>query len=620
MTRNFRLYQTRQLLLTAQAEITEHSDWLYLGYSYRTFLDLENILGKSKEMETLYKRIAEKAERLRKEYVKTISKASEKNERLSWHLSTVAESNTMTSNLFLDTCYFSICLDILNENGGPILIVVDSDALFDSLTKTLKSSKHRGCHTFAEKKPGWFSLISLGRVLINSVYSALGFLKRIIYRKGVFWFGTGKGMEKIGSKNIILVHTFANDSCFGQGGIFKERYFGALIQKMKDSGFSVVYLLHTGYASRKFSEIVNWCKKSDSSFLFVEQLVSLKDILLSLLAPFGLLKARISGISVGGVNLPYLIKKQLLKECLDGGLRNHYLYYAAIKNLAKHHGAKIRYLLDIYEGHVLERAMRMSAKRFMSDCKIIAFSHSSFSRNHLSFFTSIPGTNYNVAPDYLLCTGNAYKDIFITNGFEKEMVYAVGNLRQEVPERFNSNPEFSLEKNRILVALPLLVNDAQELLWKTNQAFSGSDLRVFIYKHPMMPMKSLEVMIEGRLAENISFAMQPTAKGLRECDLVITTGSNMSADALKAGLPVISVVRTIGLTFEPLHWFKSTVSYCVSPKQIREEAVRLLSLPEDKRLINSMRGKSLVEDCLGRIDNEIMDSFMLNASVAQVGP
>ena len=612
MKRNVNLCQARHLPGLPKTGKREYGDWIYLGYSYRPFLDLEKVLGKSEEMKTFHRRIGKKAEELRDAYVKSISEVSEKNRHVAWHLSDVAENNTMTSNLFLDVCYLSICNNILEEKGEDLLIVVENKDLFSALEKDLEFSSAAGTRTLLESrgKHGLEALRTALRASTASVRTAVGFLKRMMGRKRVFRSDAGKGMGKLDNGNVVLVHTFANDGCFGEDGVFRERFFGELPERLKEAGFKVVYLLHTGYASKSLSEIADWCRASNNAFLFVEQLVTIRDLLRALLLPFELLRVNIGSLSAVGVGISGLIRKKLWRECLNGNVRNPYLYYAAVKNLASRGNTNIRYFLDIYEGHVPERALRLAAKRFMPNCRTIGVSHTCFSTNHLSFFTSVSGSNYSVSPDILLCTGEAYKKIFLKQGFLGQSVYAVGNLRQGAAEGYDSSSPRSGRRNRILVALPLLLNDAQELVWKVYQAFSGTECEVSIYKHPMMAMELLDIMIEGGDDGNIRFAEQPTAKGLQECDLVITTGSNVSADALKEGLPVISVVRTIGLSFEPLDWFESNVRYCCTPDEIREEAVKILSLPEEVRMEEGTVGKHLVDSCLGKINSKAMDSLL----------
>lgn len=601
------------LLSNFRYKIEHFSDWIYLGYSYKTFLALEKVLGHSGLMESFHERITKKAAELRHGYMKSISRISESNQTLSWHISEIAENNTMSNGLFMDTCYYSICLDILKEKEHSLLIIVDNHSLFDGLSRELKSSRLSGLNIYPKTKLSSYYFINFVKELLNQARSTLGFLKMMMYRKMIIWFYSGKSKPKFALENNILVHTFANDSCFGKAGIYKERYFGELIPKLQDSGYNTIYLIYLLYprlSLRKLADIIKWCKASDSSFVFIEQIISVKDILQSLFVPFGLLRTKIHPINIGGVDLSYLIRRELHGECLSGRLRIPYLYFTFIKNLAARNGIRIKYLLDIYEGHILERTLRYSVRKFMPGCKTIGVSHTSFSRNHLSFFTSVTGPNYNLAPDFLLCTGNAYKNIFIMEGFKEEKVYVAGNLREDLPGSFYYNPASCGKRNRILVALPLLVNDAQELFWKAVQGFTGTEFKVSIYKHPVMSLEILSIMIEVQLPENIEFADEPASKGLSKCDLVITTGSNMSANALKVGLPVISVVRTIGLTFEPLDWFESPVSYCCTPDEIRDESFRLLSLSEEDLLKKSEMGKKVANTCLEPVNNRALNQFI----------
>ena len=125
--------------------------------------------------------------------------------------------------------------------------------------------------------------------------------------------------------------------------------------------------------------------------------------------------------------------------------------------------------------------------------------------------------------------------------------------------------------------LPLLFQDAVELLAKTVESFGQTNMGVFVYKHPLMSLELLMQDLSTGLPSNIQIMQESSEHGYTKCSLLITTGSNMSVNALKKGFPVISMRRSVGLTFEPLDWILGSSQYQTLPKNIMKSSLRILS-------------------------------------------
>lgn len=596
------------ILENQKKEHFSFDDWVYLGYSYKTFLTLEKIFGQSILMSTFHKSISHKTEELRTDYIQYFTQISRNNKSIYWHFSKVAENNPTDNNFFMDFCYYSICLDILKKNNISLLIIIDNDILFHGLIRELKLSKHLKLSIYPKYKFSSFYLNIFLRRFVNQVRSVMGLLKSILFRKVIIWIYWIKQKSKSKSNNNVLLFTFVNDSCFGSGGKFNERYFGALNTYLKDSNYNIIYLLHTaGYSHSKFLDIIKWCKTSDSSFIFIEQKISLKDVIASLLVMFSLLKTKLPVGNICGIDPSYLIRKELRKECFSSQIRNPYFNYAIIKNLSKETDSTFNHFFYPYGGSSFEKAFNFSCRKYMPECKIIAFSHGAFSKNHISYLLPIKNKRNDFLPDHLFCPGEVYKNIFVGNGFDK--VTIVGDLRQYSPDNANNNLPFQTNKDIILVALPLTINEAQELFWKVINAYNNTEHTVKIYKHPMMEFDILNAMIEGSIPQNINIVDEPTSSGLDQCYLVVTTGSTVSVNALGRGLPVISVKRSIGLTFEPMDWFDSPIIYCEKPEDILRATEKIFSM--SKKDLESYRIKAI------NIAGKFLDQQINHSAIAQ---
>jgi len=587
-------------------DTSKFKDWIYLGYSYPEFKKLENHLGESNIMNSFAERISKKANELRNEFLIDFSKISQINSSIYWHISETAENNTMCNNLFLDLCYYWICSDILKENEEQLVIIVKNEALLQLLYKKYKPLKSIKNQCFRTKSLLLYIMTSFVYILRSNLSFLFKFTcrKLIIYH---FW-RSRKNKYHIPGDNI-LVYTFSSDSCFRNDGYYQERYYGELINRIQTIGSNIIYFLHgTGFSIKNYIRIVKWLNASKNTFILLEEQVTFRNAILSLFASFQLLRTKIPD-SLSNEALQFLLRKTIGHEALNGNIRTYYLYYNFVKNISKNKNIKFQHLLDIYEGHIIERILRFSVKKNMPSCKTIGFSHTTFSKNHLSFFSSLNSPEFSLKPDYLLCTGAIFKNIFKEHGFDEKKIFIVGNLRQDFTDDWHYNPKVSDIKKIILVALPLLILDAQELLMKVIAAFEATDYEIQIYKHPMMSFESLGIL-ESKLPDNIEFKNEPTNLGLQKSNLLITTGSNMSVNALKIGMPVISMVRSVGLSFEPLDWFNSPITYYSLPDEIFSNSKRLLSQSSEDYNHYSTSANTLANECLEPVNSIEIERFI----------
>lgn len=598
-----------QVETAIQKSGTDFDDWVLLGYSNSGVLALEKKLGSSKLMDRLHTRIRIKSDELRRPFLEYLAETTRCNSSVAWNISEVAESNSLCSNLFLDFCYLSIGKELLRTQKGRILIVVESETLYDELKKICLEN---GTTTDVVFVHGTATLLNiLGRVaaLVGFIRSVLGSLRTVLVRRAITLWYLGRIRREDFSANTLLVHTFANDACFDPSGVYKERYFGELLGLAEREGFRLMLLLHTGYCDRPFREIVQWCRQSKGPFVFVEQGVTLIDIILSNFVSLGLARTVLPKRSIDGIGISGLLKAEISKHILGGNLRGSYLYYAFAKNLAKKN-IRLKYALDIYEGHLLERALRYSLHTYMHGCTAVGFCHAGFGRNYLSQYNLSNIHESDCGADFILCTGEGYKQVLVAEGFKRDRIIVVGDLRIANHKVAKEETPRYKKWNRIVVALPLVLNDAQEITSKVLNSLDGFPAKVTLHKHPMMSTRDLMSGWSRDLPQNVEFSDEPTPVALGSCDLVVTTASNVSALALRYGIPVITVVRTVGLTLEPLDWFETPISYCHSAEDIRKEAHRLVSLSVTERAEYYERGRKIVDACFEPTNTAAIGQFL----------
>ena len=550
-------------------------EWIYLGYSYNNYLKLCERFGQSQAMRSFNKQMLKRINRCRKNFLVHMDIVSKANEDIYWHLTESAENEAMDNHLFLDYCYVSVLAEVAGQASEDILVIVEGPDLFQVLKDHLGEMTGVPLRFLDSETNGfrtrWRCAVSAGR-------NALGFLRRALYRKVCLaLYRKRPGIALAAERASVLVHVFANDAAFGKDGAFHDAYMGKFVEPIKASGRDILYVLHTGYAAMGLREIIRWVNQSDLKAVFLEELISMKDLVKALFVPLKLKKAALETQPAADRAFKALILRSLKREMRGGAYRLYYLYYFFMKRLSEK-GLTISHYLDVYEGHILERIMRLGARHYLPRCRILGFCHMAFSKNHISLFSGLRAGSTDLRPDTVFCTGQGYRDVLVANGFGEENVKVVGDLRGGALGGYLYPLQRIAEtRDRVLVALPLSESDAQELFWKAVQAYRETPYRVRIYKHPMMHLDTLLGLLDESLPANIDIAKEPTSSGLKDCDLVLTTGSTVSVNAMNMGLPVISLRKEIGLTFEPLDWFDAPIAYCTSPEEVRATTERLLA-------------------------------------------
>tara|TARA_B100001971_G_scaffold207511_1_gene227785 strand:+ start:201 stop:1952 length:1752 start_codon:yes stop_codon:yes gene_type:complete len=564
------------------------TEWLFVGYSYKYYLELKQKMGPSSLEKSFYGHVNEYLDTYRQKYLENINRISINNHLPSFHFTRVAENNTMCHNLFMDYCYYS-SIEALSDQLRGSLIFVESEPLWTVLKDLLDNNIH-------VKLCGSKRMSTIWQKKINRIRNVLGFIKRVIKVKILTVLYRKSKLEPIAP--VTLLYLFPNDDSFTSDLKLRDSYLGGFIPYLINKNKTFFYLINPGYPCKRTISIIKWLKQAKVNGVLLEEYISLFDIIRAIILTKTLTKVDLSSIPEGNCFLSPLIKQYLEKETQGGEFAYNYLHYCFINNLKKY-GIRISDYIDVYEGQIMERILRYSVRKAFPEAKLIGFAHAAPSKNHIAMFSSLKAGKIDLKPDLLLCTGDAYRDFFIKNGFKENQTLSIGDLRG-YNNNLQSKPivDKQVDHKIVLVALPLAVNDTQELFWKVIKAYNNTKNTVKIYKHPMMQLEILYEMLEGAIPENINIADEPTASGMDQCDLVVVTGSTVSVNALGRGLPVISVKRSIGLTFEPMDWFDSPIIYCETPEEIIRATDKISSMSKKELETNRIESINIARKCL----------------------
>lgn len=584
------------------------SNWLYLGNSYGTLLKWENILGESSLIPFLADKVERKTKALRRPYIELIGSIGDRLNSLAWDLSRVAEKND--SKLFLNCCHLSIAIDEIEKKRFPMLIVIEDYSLSESIEDEVVKRKLGRVKKLYSKSV--LERISDGRAVRTYQYlkSAVGFLKRNLRQKTLANKYLPVNKDVIFRDKSVFLHTFTNDSCFHPDGEFREKYFGKLNSLIRQWGKNLVIIPNINFCGMEIVNILKWCGKSKESFIFIVQFITLMDILKAVFLPLKISYLKIGKCIIEDKDVTGLFRKQLSDECRSPFNMEAYMYYCFIKNIAGNI-LKIDLFVDVYEGHILERAIRRGLKDFMPHCRTVCFAHAAFCSNQLCYFPSKGTASSYLLPSIIFCTGKGYRDVLVNEGVPRDILKISGSFRYErVIERlYSENNVMTVNKGnnikkKIILALPLSIEDATELFIKGVAAFKDTDFNVVVCRHPMMSEKYLLSLVGTSLPNNFCFSKKTTGQEIMDCDLILCTATTVSIEGIALGIPVITLKRSCGLTIDPVDWFDSGISYCNTSLEIRKVAEYLLSQSGTERDQRISKGKATAKHCFELVDEK----------------
>jgi hypothetical protein len=173
-------------------------------------------------------------------------------------------------------------------------------------------------------------------------------------------------------------------------------------------------------------------------------------------------------------------------------------------------------------------------------------------------------------------------------------------------------PALPEAESDILVPLPLMPSEGCELLLKLVQAFGTTPQHgILVRPHPMSTVEGLLTAAGLReLPAHFRTTQIPMGDLLVRTRLVIGLSSSSVFEALAAGVPVLSVGRETALNLDPLGFHPEGAGLFHDPDEIRQEAERLLNLPEAGREALRRRGREILAESFAPVTEEGLRAFL----------
>jgi hypothetical protein len=520
--------------------------WVFLGRNYlqqRTWSqELDGVLLQ----ESVSGPLQSTVNCLKPAYLRLIADLGRKLQSDAWWASRISERNTLVSHLFLHCCYLFLAINLIDHSTEDFVVVSDSAAVLASLKKKYQQDD---CFTVSY----WGRWQEGVNYVKASVFSIAKILHLCVNGIRARWWGADGATPK---KNVYLLHTYLEDSCFGENHKFNERYFPGLADWLKKQGKEVMILPVLSNVSKNYRDVWIWLRKSDASFVNIHRHSTFWDYINAICAAWKTATIRFPAIEMKEVNLRQLFLEERHNTAFDA--INFYLYLSFPRRLRRI-GINVHELIVEHENMIPEKMLALGFRRHMPETKIIGYQHSGLYPSLLCSQVIAEEAEVAPLPDKIICNGKYYLEILKSIGMPTELLREGPALRhgylfdrEQMP--LNIEPVWD-----VLVLLPLMQDDAAELLHKIIAVKPDLGMQKIAVKlHPMMSAANLlDVCNLKSLPENYEFVDAGLGELLLQASVVVCMSSTVILEVAASGAKLIVLGRDAALNFNPLGFMRN---------------------------------------------------------------
>lgn len=547
--------------------------WVFFGRSYveqrRWAASFDGVADRLSIAGRLQQVVAE----LKLPYLRLVAELGRKLQSDAWWASRIAERNTLISHLFLYCCYLRIARQLQEEHQGDLVVVAESWALLDILDDWARSGVAVEVRWLGR---GWRGL-ECARYLVHAARQVIRLALDLIQSR--LWGGDNAPI----GQEVFLIHTYLEDTCFGSGHRFRERYFPGLAAWLGSQGHAVAMLpVISSSVGFSYRSIWKWLRRSDSRFINGHRHCSLGDYAHALAESWRSARLPFAGIELVSMDVTRLFVEEQRRTAFSSV---SFLLYLRLPLRLRQHGIAVRELVVEHENMIAEKLLAIGFHRHSPETKILGYQHSGLYPSLLCSQIIPEEAAIAPLPDRVLCNGRFYLNILKDIGMPEHLLAEGPALRHTHLTQLRANDPGAADTNRVrnwdvLVVLPMMKSDAAELLLKILEALVRTAAhRVALKLHPMLSQAMLLREAElDQLPPSFSFVAGDLGQLLNEARVVVCMSSTAILEVAAAGVKMVVVGRESALDFNPLGFMVESAPPIVLVGELAEEIEKKLGI------------------------------------------
>lgn len=577
--------------------------WLFLCQDYLRLLEWQSVLSPLADHLDVSPLLSRAARQLRQPFLDLITELGRRYNSIAWWASRLSERNTMVSPLFLYCCYLQVGQDVLENTQGALCVIGENWEVLESLAE---AARRRGCDIrwVTRPVPGRRQTLFLTWIVKRLAHFITRSLLQLQRDSGV--------LPADASRPIVLLRTWVDEACFGQDGIFHDRYLPGLGRWLEAQGCAVVTIPVLFSLDRSYRLAWEWLRHSRQQFLNPFKYYHFDDYLFALREAWQQARMPIGPVCLDGLDVSRLFEAERERAVFDVGSVESVLSYRLPYRLAKA-GFRVDVFIDTFENMIPDKVLNLGFRCWMSDTKLVGFQHGALYPLFLCLFVTPGESEFAPMPDRVVCNGEFFRDILIREGLPADRAVVGPALRYAHLWRMTGSETARPDKGDcVLVPLPLVLEDAAELLIKVAHALGNvKGLQVIFKPHPMSsPEALLRTARLKELPSQFKFVRGAMGEWLARAHVVVAMTSSTIYEALAAGLPVIVVGREAALDLNPLAWYPDLDRVLRSPEEIRKETQRLLTLSAEDLARYRRYAREILHTSFHPVTDQAMHAFI----------
>jgi hypothetical protein len=455
---------------------------------------------------------------------------------LDWWVTPLASRNTFSSGLYLRCCQAVLAVRLAGASPAPSEILVDSPALAATLRGAAQTRAVPIRCTVPRWRAGAGRLGRRARALAAALYSFGGraLAARLLPPR-----------DAPPASPLTLVDTFLFPDSFDAAGGLREHYYPGMAEALSEAERAALWYVPTPYRVRNPFALFARLRRSPLNFLLPEDYLRPSDYLHALAHPWRVPRVAPGPRMLLGVDVEPLVREAEAEGLVASGTLEALLRRRFALRL-RERGIRIRLALEWYENQELDRGAVAGLRAEFPGVPVIGYQGYVVSRHYLCMFPTREEREAGLLPHSVAVVGPAF--------VQAPKEFCPGIATEAAPAfRFRGlwrDPGAARppEKFTVLVALPIHVAEARDILERLAQALEGAPRwRVLLKPHPLAPLGRI-----GPLPAGCELAAGDLDALIAASSVLVGSASSACVQALASGTPVVVMGSLRGLTQNPI--------------------------------------------------------------------
>lgn len=567
--------------------------WLYLGRNYMKLAHWEALLGPSWTRISYGRYFQALAKELKHDYLKWISdmgRSYHGEDAIAWWASRISEKNTLLDSLFHLICYLFTGYHYIKRHTR-LLIVCENPSVLSKIAGCTDLSGQTACmgdiwsplnsaDVFEKRRTQlWETYIGEGMSAVNDAKTT---------------FKPANEIPPVSEKSRILIHTWVNESYFGEDGNANDSYFTVLPDLLRERGFDVIILPCVYDIKRTRKQAFSWFRAHGARYLIPEDYYDITDYQWTADTATLLSMPSEDDLVFNGENVSLLMTETIRSQSCDVGIGPFLQYYRLFHRLWEK-GIHFDYFIDTFENMIPEKLSVMGIKKRMPHVKTIGYQHyMNLNDLLLCFFTTPEETGFAPHPDVIVCNSRITYRQLIDASFREDRLRIGPSLRYQ---HLLDRRQVGISNEKHVMVVTGIDMSARELIIKIVQAFPKDEgVRFSIKPHPMVGKETFEWISHLRLPRHMKVVSGKLHELIQTCACAVVAGSTSALELALTGIPVIVAGRETDFTMTPVTSIWGAEDPAYSGRELREKIFNAINLSlEEMKDFNAWIDKTILQ-------------------------